>query len=484
MPVSGGRGQFPVPKSSYPYPFTARAVPTHDGPITTIQRIKASLRGILVLDAPTGTNTATPLAVAIGPYHHDTPELHAMEEAKRAALEEFCRVANQPLRAVEEKIFPVALSARGYYADDYRLDGDQYRYGGGGIDVQIIDPGVDDGGCDSGIDMDGGGGDWKFARMMLLDGCFLLQFMVSMCPHDPDAPPGNDPFLSRHEVHTCIDAIARDVMLLENQIPWVVLEALMKLRRPRVPVDRFLALMASAFVIGNDNDEAEQPIHHHVDEQPPPPYLLGLLYPRQVGAARTQSPRALRVSSSLLPCTAVELAEMGVKLTASKTKKFGDMSMARRQCQGLRLFGELSMAPMVLNEVTACWLVNMAAYEACLGAMHPDNFAVSSYISVLALLVNREEDVQELRAKGIISSALSDVGTMEFFKWAVPHLRVGQHYFEVFQGLQEYRHKRWLWVAIHRFFFNNFKTIAAVLSLIGVLAGLFKTIVSLKQPQR
>ncbi|KAF8685322.1 hypothetical protein HU200_044025 [Digitaria exilis] len=175
---------------------------------------------------------------------------------------------------------------------------------------------------------------------------------------------------------------------------------------------------------------------------------------------------------------------MGAKLTASKTKKFGDMSMARRECHGLRLFGELSMTPMVLNEVTSCWLVNMAAYEACLGAMHPDNFAVSSYISVVALLVNRDEDVQELRGRGIISSSLSDMDAMKFFKWAVPHLRVSHRYFEVFHGLQEYMHQRWLWIATHRFFFNNFKTIATVLSLIGVIAGLFKTIVSLKQPYR
>ncbi|KAF8685323.1 hypothetical protein HU200_044026 [Digitaria exilis] len=285
MPVTGGRGQYPVPRSSLPYSSTASSVPTHNGTTPTIQRIKTSLRGILVSDAPTGTNIATPLAVAIGPYHHDMPELRAMEEAKRAALEELCRVVNEPLRAIEEKIFPVALTARRYYADDYTLDGDQYGFGRGSIGVQIVRH-----------SMDGGGGgaryihpnndhhDWKFARMMLLDGCFLLQFMVSMCSDNP-----NDPLMSRHEVHTCVDAIARDVMLLENQIPWVVLETLTKLRPdPGVPVDRFLARMASAFVIGNDSDGAEQPTRHHANEQPPP-HLLSLFYRRQVGAARIES---------------------------------------------------------------------------------------------------------------------------------------------------------------------------------------------------
>ncbi|OEL18457.1 hypothetical protein BAE44_0020524 [Dichanthelium oligosanthes] len=386
----------------------------------------------------------TPVAVAIGPYHHDgSSKLKVREEAKRAALEEFC----QSLEAVRQKITSVAASARGCYASDLAMD--DYRYG------IYEDYGVDDG-TDN--------GNSKFAEMMLLDGCFLLQFMVSVCPDDPDAPPGADPLMSRAEVHTCIDAIARDVMLLENQIPWLVLEALMELR-PGVPVDRFLALMASAFDVRSDDEAALAQSSHqlggaeaepnHGDQQCQPPHLLGLFRSRQVGAARTRSLRVPTLSS--LSTTAVELAEMGVKLTTSKTRKFGDMSMSKRR-QGLGVFGELSLVPA-------------------------DNFAVSSYVSIVALLMNREEDVQELRVKSIINRALGDKGTLEFFKWAAPHLRIGHRYYEVFQGLQEYRQERWAWIAIHRFLYKNSKIIVAVLSIIGVLAGLFKTILSLKHTQ-
>jgi hypothetical protein len=76
--------------------------------------------------------------------------------------------------------------------------------------------------------------DGEFVEMMLLDGCFLLQFMISMCRH-PDDP--DDPLMSRGEVRRCINAIARDVMLLENQIPWLVLSSLMQLMTsPAEPV--------------------------------------------------------------------------------------------------------------------------------------------------------------------------------------------------------------------------------------------------------
>ncbi|CAL4983274.1 unnamed protein product [Urochloa decumbens] len=373
MPRRGGRGGLVETRISFPYPFSAPALPRSNDSIVTIQRVEASLRGIVGADAPTGTDITTPVAVALGPYHHDARGLETMEAAKRAALEEFCRAANQPLKAVDASIFPVALSCRRYYADDYTL------------------------------------GAWK------------------------------DPLMSRVEVHTCVDAIARDVMLLENQIPWPVLEALMALRPGGVPVGRFLSLMASAFDSGNDDQATGSHLLHGVVADPPPPHLLGLFYRRQVDPARTQSLRVPRLSSHT--STAVELAEMGVKLAASRSNKFGDMAMAKRRRRGVS--GELSLAPVALNDVTACWLVNMAAYEACLGAALPDNFAVSSYISVVALLVNREQDVQELRARGIVSSTLSDMDTLHFFK-----------------------------------------TIVAVLSILGVLAGLFKTILSLKQPQQ
>jgi hypothetical protein len=100
---------------------------------------------------------------------------------------------------------------------------------------------------------------------------------------------------------------------------------------------------------------------------------------------------------------------MGVKLRASKTKRFGDMKFSRHRWTALGLFGELSLAPLVvLNTLTECWLLNMVAYETGPGATQADSFAVSSYLSFVALLANRRKDVRELRAMGIINSAMSD----------------------------------------------------------------------------
>jgi hypothetical protein len=344
-------------------------VPVCRSSATTIERFSESLQRFG--NCRFSCNPAAP--VAIGPYHHGSPHLQEMEGIKRAALEEFRKGASEQCEAVQRKILSLVESARSCYAGERYSNSKHHS---------------------------------NFADMMFLDGWFLLQFMVSMCPDDPDAPPEADLLMSRAEVHTRIDDIARDVLLLENQVPWLVLESLMELW-PAVPVDRFLRLMASAFVIGNEDDIiSDNPTTDLLhDEQPAPPHLLGLFYRRQVGVARTRSLRVPRLSS--LSSTVLELTEMGVKLTASKTNMFGDMSMSKRR-PSLGLSGELSLALLVLNNLTSCWLINMAAYEECLGATHADNFTVSSYISVLALLMNRKEDMQELRAKGIINSAFCD----------------------------------------------------------------------------
>ncbi|CAN6330958.1 unnamed protein product [Urochloa humidicola] len=440
----------PKPPPHFRIPFVYRG----SSSAVTIERVPQNLREI----ARDMRIITDPAAVAIGPYHRFSPRL-AMQPAKDAAVEEFCRAARQPREAVHGKMLSLAGAIRRCYDDD----------------VWDCEP----------------ENDAALAEMMVSDGCFLLQFVVSMCLDD-DPPPEPDALMARPEVYRRTDAIARDIFLLDNQIPWFVLEELMKLRRPSaVPVDKFLALMASAFDIGNIvvADDSSTPLLPQQggepdgdrDQPPPPPHLLGLFHRRQVGAPRTQS---LRVPSfSSLSSTAVELAEMGVKLSTSKTKKFGDMAMSKRR-QPLGIFGELSLAPVILNDLTVCWLFHMAAYEACLGPTRADNFAVSSYISVVSLLVNQPEDVQELRAKGLVVSAYCNEQTLHTFKLMARELHVGHRYYDVFKCLQEYRQERWIWIAVHKFCYNNFKTIVTVLSVAGVLVGLFKTILSLKQPHQ
>lgn len=145
------------------------------------------------------------------------------------------------------------------------------------------------------------------------------------------------------------------------------------------------------------------------------------------------------------------------------------------------VYGELSLAPLLLSNDTMCWLVNMAAYEECLRATKAENFAIGSYISVLALLMNREEDVQEMRAKRILYSAWSNTVTLDFFNRTAPHFGLDYRYYKTFELLHEYTNKRWLWIAIYSFLSKHKKEIALLFTAIGFVAGLFKAIMSIRK---
>lgn len=101
------------------------------------------------------------------------------------------------------------------------------------------------------------------------------------------------------------------------------------------------------------------------------PHLLRFT---KVGCMPAHETNYTGISSSLCS-SAVELAEIGVVLTPITEAWLGHMHVHHR-CH--RLFGEPSLSPLFLSDVTACWLVNMASLEACTAEEASDGFVVSS----------------------------------------------------------------------------------------------------------
>jgi prolipoprotein diacylglyceryltransferase len=98
--------------------------------------------------------------------------------------------------------------------------------------------------------------------------------------------------------------------------------------------------------------------------------------------------------------------------------------------------------------------------------------------------MNQENDVRELRVKHIVHGFFGDEETLEFFKSLTPILYLdGQAYLRIIVDLEAYRQKRRAWIAVYSFLYNNAKTIATVLSIVGVLVGIFKALYSLKKHQ-
>ncbi|KAI5011318.1 hypothetical protein ZWY2020_013455 [Hordeum vulgare] len=395
---------------------------------------------------------AAPKVVSIGPYHHGrTPALQEMESVKHAAACHLVKATGRPIQEVYWAVCTVAEEARGHY-DAGRL---------------------------------GGLGDDDFKPMMFLDGCFLLQYMQFWCRESGgDEDPDMDPSL--YNAFSSIDRpILSDVVLLENQLPWVVIEALLSfLPPPGLDMET---------LIGRVKQTLQTRQVRYFDAPTldyTPPHLLGLLRHHIVGSNNTKksepelSEKAKELSISV---SAMELAEIGIEITATKPTREGaelrKMGIDRKKSW---LTGELFLAPLSLNDANATFLVNMAALEQC---TTPDFFAedeeksaVCSYLCLLGMVTDREEDVQQLRKKHILQggAGLSNKDALDLLNKLENRLRPGTHYLSTMILIENYKTDRWKRIEFHKFHYNYRKAILLTISGIAGLASFLGTLKSLK----
>ncbi|WVZ54612.1 hypothetical protein U9M48_005382 [Paspalum notatum var. saurae] len=425
---------------------------------TKIHRFPQSLRGI---DDGAGRYTV-PTVVAIAPYHHGLSHLQEMEEVKHVAASQFCNFLNRSVKEVYGNILlPIAGEARSYYT-------------------------TTDGSVSSLSDA-------KLAEMMFLDGCILLNFVVGMETRD------GEQVMVGHS-RSCWPTIAKDILLLENQIPWRVLEALTenRIRQPimeffREWVDdnvlklyfldkkeeevaswnmwwlRWLELLGTQCRWRDPDQERSTADHTGSDRNstssnggsdPKPLHLLDLLWLRMTRGMPEDMRRGKRIPNASLAgsSSAVYLSQIGLKLTASTNSWFADVQVQKHPL----LFGELSLTPLFLNEVTACILTNVVALEVARATNCP----------------LEPEDVQKLRERGVLCAHFSNAQTLDFFKGLAQHLRLGFNYFAVVRDIDAYIRQRPVRIAVHSFVYNNFKIIASVLSIASVLVGIFQALYS------
>ena len=99
---------------------------------------------------------------------------------------------------------------------------------------------------------------------------------------------------------------------------------------------------------------------------------------------------------------------------------------------------------------------------------------------LLAMLVNREEDVQELRARGLLKGRLTNEEALHFFT-SFQSLRFEPCYNRVMRDIEIYKENRRMQTKLYAFYYNNKKIIAAGLTGIGVLVRIIGTLLSIRK---
>ncbi|PKI53805.1 hypothetical protein CRG98_025811 [Punica granatum] len=437
-----------------------------------------------------------PVLLSIGPYYHDKrkSQLQYMEQHK-------LRYLNDLLKRKEEQGFVTGFyqvreclgvleeledEARGYYADPVALEKN------------------------------------VFLEMLLLDGCFIIElFRKATWKRERET----DPLLKAGWVRL---SLRRDLMLLENQIPFFVLERLhsmigdlpgplylirralrylpvygylrsdvgllerknavqsinnllspkstfggRRLNREKLrDIKHILDLVRKFMLVEEILEMKAESVSHPQQGQSIKKYILDLV--RKFRLVKEileilQRQRASTESTSVrikkYKYSATELRDLGVRFNGAKKSKFYDITFEN---------GLLDIPLIQIDDAIEGRFRNLIAYEEhCVG----ENKYVGDYMSFMDGLVNTPKDVELLRHYGIIESFMGDdevIATM-FNNMCKHRILSSSYYAQIVDKLTKHcSKKRHVWMAMLRR--NHLSSPWAILSVLAALILLILTI--------
>ncbi|XP_028102150.1 uncharacterized protein LOC114301383 [Camellia sinensis] len=278
--------------------------------------------------------------------------------------------------------------------------------------------------------------------MMFLDGCFILQYIYGIVNAIPEVL----------DIIHHAPLVLRGLFLLENQLPFIVLQVLMRLKSEKYKGEKMI--MAFIKRIRGEPGEIGN-------------ILIQQLLPSGV---------TLLTGDWYTHRSARDFTSVGIQFKPSKTSQLTDIDFMST-CTS----GTLQLPPIIVDDITKSILLNLAAYEAC-----PDSVTdvgVTSYICFMDSLIDQDEDVKVLRAKGILINFLgSDGHVADLFNEIATDLVPSPHaYVEVKKKIEKHHRNRMkIWIAdwLHTYFRNPWTFIAVTATILAITLSVFQTILA------
>ncbi|XP_055802046.1 putative UPF0481 protein At3g02645 [Solanum dulcamara] len=279
----------------------------------------------------------TPKMVSIGPYHNKNPQLDSMEKYKKLYLRRFLqRKEGFDVESCISKLEQLKEKALECYDDMKDID----------------------------------------TRMLLLDSCFVVEFIREHCQK------GVEKIININDNY-----IFRDLMLLENQLPFFVLHQLylMTKQGDDEPLEKLVSDWFLSFV--------GFPVHYEYFGNIK--HLLHLLHKYSCQGITKKEPN--KYETCQMP-NATKLSEAGVSFVKnSNTKSLFDIKFEN---------GSMTIPCLQVEDNTETILRNLIAYEQQSSDEHSKYF--SDYALFMDQLIDSDKDVNLLRQKGIIMNWLGE----------------------------------------------------------------------------
>ncbi|KAG6639864.1 hypothetical protein CIPAW_10G131600 [Carya illinoinensis] len=370
--------------------------------------------------------------VSIRPYHRGMTQLMMIEEHKWRYLKSLlCRKQTKTFEDYLESIEPLEKDAREYYSEIIQLKSHE------------------------------------FIEMMVLDGCFMIEVFRKI--KDPRQFEAGDPLLT---VGWILPFLYTDFLLLENQIPFFILEKLFEISK--MPSEESsLSLLAMQFF--NEATALRRPDDficrfHDLKGW----HLLDLVrlsfVPEEEITQSSGTPTHIMHSIS-------KLHGSGIKLNLAKAESFLVVKFKN---------GVIEMPRIRLDELMGSFLSNCVAFEQC----HCDvSKHFTTYATFLECLVESAQDVGYLRHHNIMENNLGNDDEVACFinKMGKDVMIDSDSYLsKLFKNVDEYYRNSWnlQWATFkHKYFdtpWSFISALAAFVLLSLAIAQTFYTIYAYK----
>jgi hypothetical protein len=433
-----------------------------------------------------------PDAFSIGPLHHGCPNLKATEKIKAKYLQGLISRSHYPelLRTLIKSIMEVEKEARECYAEaiDYSPE--------------------------------------QLVKIFVVDGCFLIELFRKNAYLE--LREKDDPIFF---ISCMLQFLSHDLILLENQVPWMVLEILFNLTKHSYRDEKPLILLATDFFaytylsyrmppqnqvikikgiehfvdlfrkLSTLSSTAPRPVQwiniecikHFVDLFRKSSTLSSTLF-KKLSTLLSSLFRKLKTSSSimfrilstlsiieenqerprgweLLP-SAKSLVEAGIKFKRSKSQSI----------LGIKFIdGILEIPPLVIQETTETVFRNLISYEQC--HRYRDD-KITSYAILLDCLINTAKDMDILCENKIIENWLNPEDAAQLFNKLYLDTYVGYCYTDLCRQVNSFcqrRCPRWRAVLVGKYFNTPWAGLSTLAAVILLILTLVQTVYAMKK---
>ncbi|KAF7124131.1 hypothetical protein RHSIM_Rhsim12G0117000 [Rhododendron simsii] len=382
-----------------------------------------------------------PQFVSFGPYHHGKDHLMPMEKHKHRALLHFLKRSNKPLESYVNSLAEVAQSLKDSY--------------------ESLDPV-----WESNTN--------RFVQMMIVDGCFMIEVLRNFKEATNDYAD-SDPIFSNHGKLHIVPYIRRDMLMLENQLPMLLLTTLLEVEKEETKNDdEYVNKLILKFCCRNGFplDSSMGKCLHLLDVH----RKILLWEDTNGGGDKGQKDKKGKTDSKAsaggeeIIRSAMELNEAGINFRKSRTQSLKDISF-----EG----GKLTLPLIVVEDTTESMFLNLIAFE----RFHVGvGNAVTSYVFIMDSIIDSARDVSLLHDEGIIQNALgSDKAVAALFnsisKDATldPASSLDLVHKKVDKYCKKRRHK-WRAYAKHTYFRNPWAIISVIAAIVLFTLTILQTI--------